>query len=627
MRLRIVAAAAVIVSLALGASPRRAAVEPGLVLRGTVVTMDDNHTVIPDGRVLVRGGLIAAVWSGADPPPGVDLAGVHTIGAGAHGLIFPGLINLHDHPGYDVLQLWPPPSSHREPDQGRPTGREPYDNRYQWSSIPPLPPSYLRLVRSPHDVLEAPDALDTQSEALVYAEARAALGGETAVQGEPHDTLANGLLVRNVEGVNFGRARADSYVPNVLLMGQETAADLRSRMTSGSLDAWFVHLAEGVPDRERASRDLYSSRHEFDALRELGLLTDTTVIIHGTGLERADFTAMRSAPAAGPNGDGLGAKLVWSPLSNLLLYGRTTRVYDALAEHVTVSLGTDWRPSGSNTLLDELKVADIAVRDRRILGGSRAEVPTLRSDVALDRTLVDMVTRNPAKTMRWWSQVGSVEPGKHADLLLLRRPSKSPTGGMPNTPYRNLMDATQRDVRLVLVDGAPVAGDVDALHTAGLSDVQIVQSPVGRFAKGLGSRSGALRGRLALPAVLRTLRLGLRALGGNGAKVASGPPPPSRVFSYLRAHWNRGADRSLSEAAFRDRVLAPYVGRIGTRINLERAQLPPLFTLDDRFFFSVLGGVADRSPPFRIYRANRNFVSAGKDPFTPRKFFRRWYQR
>ena len=69
-----------------------------------------------------------------------------------------------------------------------------------------------------------------------------------------------------------------------------------------------------------------------------------------------------------------------------------------------VSLGTDWTPSGSRTLLHELKVADDALRDPRLLGGSRDEVPAfalaakspaqrLLVETALDRALVDMVTR------------------------------------------------------------------------------------------------------------------------------------------------------------------------------------------------------------------------------------------
>jgi hypothetical protein len=46
----------------------------GILIEGaTVVTMDDHHTVIPHGRVLVRDGRITAVWSGRRPPDGVTI--------------------------------------------------------------------------------------------------------------------------------------------------------------------------------------------------------------------------------------------------------------------------------------------------------------------------------------------------------------------------------------------------------------------------------------------------------------------------------------------------------------------------------------------------------------------------
>src|SRR5262249_50794036 len=151
---------------------------------------------------------------------------------------------------------------------------------------------------------------------------------------------------------------------------------------------------------------------------------------------------MRAAPSIRADGvsDGRGAKLVWSPLSNLLLYGQTTNVYDAIVEGVLVSLGTDWSPSGSRTLLDELKVADIAMRDPRLLGGTRDEVPAFAvdgkrgadrqlADEALDQSLVDMVTRNPAQTLHWYDKVGSIEAGKLADLMLIHRPQHPPTPG------------------------------------------------------------------------------------------------------------------------------------------------------------------------------------------------------
>jgi 5-methylthioadenosine/S-adenosylhomocysteine deaminase len=565
---------------------------PSLLLRGTVVTMDDAHHVLADGNVLVRDGKIIAVWSGP-PPPGVSTEGARVVSAGQQGLIFPALIDVHNHPSYDVLPLWPPPSSNAEPAVGRPTGREPYDNRYEWNLT--TSPEYLRLVRNPQAALTDASALGLGRDVLVHAETQAALGGESALEGE-----STGVLIRAVEGQNFGRSRIDAWVPSIGNLPD--APDIAQRMASGTIDAWIVHLAEGVRDGDRERGDPFSSRHEFAVLRSLGLLTSATVIIHGTALERSDFAAMHSA----------GAKLVWSPLSNLLLYGSTTNVYDALAEGVTVALGTDWTPSGSPTLLDELKVADIALRDPRVLGRSRGEVPALASDVALDRLLVDMVTRNAAAALRW-PEVGSIEQGKHADLLVLRRPARSPTGGMPDSPYRNLIDATQRDVRLLLVDGRPVAGDPDAMRAAGADALQLVRSKAGGFTKAISAPG------IHIGAVESTLAKALRSLSGND--------------TYLRTHWAGGRDRGMSNAQFRTTVLAPLLGRVGGKINRERIALSPLFTADDHFFFTILGGRKTRdgrpndpAPPFRLYRANFNQIRRGGDPFAASGFYLRWYR-
>src|SRR4051812_37974612 len=92
---------------------------PATLLEGTIVTMNASRDVIHDGRVLVRDGRIVAVWRGGNTPDGIDLTGVVRVPLGHHAYIYPGLINLHDHPFYDVLPRWQPPSSHRQPTLGR----------------------------------------------------------------------------------------------------------------------------------------------------------------------------------------------------------------------------------------------------------------------------------------------------------------------------------------------------------------------------------------------------------------------------------------------------------------------------------------------------------------------------
>jgi len=448
----------------------------GILLRGTVVTMDAAGTILHNGNVLIRDGKIVATWIGAVPPKGTLLGNAVQIDLGSKGVIFPGLINLHDHPTFDMLELWPAPSSHVQENLGRPLGTEPYANRYQWNGMMASsvqPPEFRRLVDTPSSLLNSPIGLNLYPEVGKYAEVKAMLGGETAFQGGPADPRVDSILIRNVDDVNFGRDRIESRVPSIdSLVGTELSA-LLSRMQNSQVDAWTVHLAEGVRDGQRRVGDPFSSRGEFATLTSKGLLTDMTVIIHGNGLEAADFAAMHAAPSTrlDGTGDGLGAKLVWSPLSNLLLYGQTALVYQALQAGVVVSLGTDWSPSGSRNLLDELKIADITLRDPRLLGAERDLMPSLsvtgkagnareEAEIALDKLLVEMVTTNPAKTLRWTHEVGSIESGKFADIVLITKPRHTSATYLPNSPYRNLIDATEEDVRLVLVNGEPLAGDV-----------------------------------------------------------------------------------------------------------------------------------------------------------------------
>jgi cytosine/adenosine deaminase-related metal-dependent hydrolase len=591
--------------------------------------MDDNHTVIPDGSVYVVGNTVAAMWSGATPPAGLDLTRASVVDPGPGTLIFPGMINLHDHPSYDVLPLWPPPSSHRQPEAGRPAGTEPYANRYQWNTQGATSPQELRrIVQSPQDILLSVDGLELYAEVMKRAEARGVLAGQTSIQGEGDtEPVVDGLLSRNTNGANFGRNRVEQRVPSVEDPAFTTeAAALKARADAGQVDAWLVHLGEGVRDSERRLGDMLSSRHELDRIAQLGILNDAAVAMHGVGFERTDFATMRAAPTVGVGGGGLGAKLVWSPLSNLLLYGRTAEVYDALAEGVTVSLGTDWTPSGSNTLLGELKVADLALRDTRLLGDSRSDVPPLLDDFALDRALVDMVTRNPARTLRW-PEVGTIDTGKVADLFMMRRPTRSPTGGMPASPYRSLIDATERDIALVLVDGDPRAGDVEIMRALRGRDLDIVTSTTGGYSKAIDvTGPGIPHGHERLARIERRLAAGLRALGGDGAAPGSGPRPPTATYSYLRKHLEGGRYVLTNDAAFRDQVLAPRYGRLPDgRINLERIELRPLLAHDDHFFFALLGGLTDPAPPFLPYPFNANFVTLAGNPFVPAAFATRWW--
>lgn len=567
------------------------------------------------GGVLVRNDKIIATWAGPTPPAEVPVGNAVEVDVGPDALIFPGLINLHDHPSFGVFETWPPPSAHVQKELGRPTGTEPYANRYQWNGKKgtPTPVPYYDLIASPHKAVIEKGLFREMEK---YAEVRAVLGGETTSEGG--DPATDGGLIRNVESENFGRSRIDSRVLPIDDLSPSEVSSLLKRMQHAQIDAWIVHLAEGVRDGQLRDDDPFSSRNEFAILVLKHLLTDMTVIVHGNALEPEDFAAMREAPTIRGDGvgDGLGAKLVWSPLSDLLLYGQTALIYQALKAHVVISLGTDWSPSGSRNLLDELKIADITLRDSRLLGSDRDLVPSVSvarkrgharqaAEIALDKLLVEMVTTNPAKTLRWTQEVGSIEPGKFADLVLITKHSRPSAEGLPDSPYRNLIDATERDVRLVLVNGEPLCGDVAIMEKLKPGDYEVIPSVAGCFSKAID---------------VTDVRVKLKA---------------RKAQFQIRP--KESAQKQLDDAAailIAKEKFESVQTQLADTLTKEGVRLSPVFIEDDHFYFHMLGGevsaatglIADDEPPFQLYLANFNHVQSLGNPFIAQLYRDRYFQ-
>jgi hypothetical protein len=67
-----------------------------------------------------------------------------------------------------------------------------------------------------------------------------------------------------------------------------------------------------------------------------------------------------------------------------------------------------------------------------------------------DFDLIALATRNAAKILRWENQLGTLEPGKRADLLVV--------SNQDGDPYQHLLTRSERDVELVVINGVPRYG-------------------------------------------------------------------------------------------------------------------------------------------------------------------------
>jgi hypothetical protein len=133
---------------------------------------------------------------------------------------------------------------------------------------------------------------------------------------------------------------------------------------------------------------------------------------------------------------------VWSPFSNLLLYGRTLDLAHLRRSGVTFSIGCDWAPTGSKNLLQELKVA-------------RHEVARQGADYTSEE-LVRAVTASAAAVTGWQDLLGVLRKDALADILVIEG-----TGG---DAFDHLIDATEAAIRLVVIDGRARYGDRELME-------------------------------------------------------------------------------------------------------------------------------------------------------------------
>jgi cytosine/adenosine deaminase-related metal-dependent hydrolase len=367
-------------------------------VRGRVVCMDPARTVLADGTVYMEKGAIVAVQPATVAPP-AGFAQVQPLQTS--GTVYPGLIDLHNHVSYNVLPLWPVPKE--------------YSNRDQWAGTK----EYRQLVTMPMEAIGSDPDLTA---ALVrYVECKCLLGGVTTTQG--FKLFSNsGIthyyrgLVRNVESTGHKDLKnATCRIADVEAKERDKFA---ARLAKSS--CLLLHLSEG---------DDAAARKHFQALQGADgtwAVAPPLAGIHCAALTPPDFQVL----------GGAGAAMVWSPLSNRLLYGATADVAAAKRSGVRIALGPDWSPTGSKNLLGELKAAH---------AWNAGQSPP----VFTDEELVAMVTCQPAAILGW-RPLGSLAAGKRADLIVV--------AGKQGDPYTHLVASAETDLRLVVVNGTPRYG-------------------------------------------------------------------------------------------------------------------------------------------------------------------------
>ncbi len=516
---------------------------PRYGLRGRVVTMNATRDVLAEGIVWVADGTITDVTPANQTPPAH--AGSTVIATS--GTIYPGMIELHNHLAYNAIPLFRIPKL--------------YTKREEWQGTR----GYRRYVSGPAGVIASMPELIKAT--IRYVECKSLISGTTTTQGltlraAPIKHLYKGI-VRNAEqpdaaGLDPARPKIGDVTPD----GRESF-----RKSLAGKGARVIHLAEGLPTSK-------AHQHFVDLQFPNGTwaIGPKFVGIHSTALTAADMGVMHQN----------GGSIVWSPFSNLILYGGTTDVRSALQLGVKVALGSDWAPTASKNLLNELKVARILSDDQQ-LG-------------LTDQQLVEMVTVTPSQMLGWQASLGSIEPTKLADVAVV--------SGVTGDPYRHLIDATETDIRLVVIGGVArygtpallgkvspvdeqveVAGSKRAFHLD-TKDPDPVLGPMG-----LGDAATALADALEhMPE--RAAAIGSADLGLLANEAVAGAEADDRWFLELDQPPIAGLDATIYEG-MAPALIDVVIGAESFASIAVPLKLDPLATEGDDTFFEMLANLAN----------------------------------
>jgi cytosine/adenosine deaminase-related metal-dependent hydrolase len=399
----------------------------------------------PERWILVEEGKIAAL-SEERPPVAEDALVVET---GPDDWIFPGLLDLHTHSTYNLLPLWDAPLA-------------PFDNRFAWRADA----GYLREVKDVYQRFDPRNNEEFRDVLAVAAELQAVAGGTTVLQedtdldrglGDEHSLVLCRDTAKPADLLDAGSQTilsvlelfrpGDDGEPQEQWGLDRYRNDSRRTADGERLQATLVHLAEGRSGfGHHRGPDPYC-RREFEALRRHPAFADADAvrrsrlaIVHGSGIdvtdpEHLDFLVER------------GISIVWSPVSNLLLYGDTLDVETLLDAGVEVALGSDWSPSGSKHVWDEAKFA-------------RFWLDAIGSSVS-DAQVFRMATSAAGRCLGL-PRLGRLELGGLADFFILR--CRRDTGN----PFEVFFSTSDRHVRATLIGGRPIYGDADFLAGFGV---------------------------------------------------------------------------------------------------------------------------------------------------------------
>lgn len=435
--------------------------ECDLLLYGTVVTMDDQQSIIKDGAVAVTGDVISAVGRADELRQLFRASESLEI---TRGLIMPGLVNVHTHAAMscmrglaDDLPLMTWLTDHIFPVEGNLTG----EMVYHASLL-----SMIEMIKSgTTSFCDMYLFADDVARACVSSGMRGWIGEVLYDFPSPnYGALANGFayveeIIDRYQEHPLVSVTVDPHA--VYTCSPELLCSLKEMAVKHDL-RYVIHLSENNDEVAQVTERY--GRSPVEHLESLGLLDERVVADHCVVLTENEIDLLAKR----------GVNVAHCPESNMKLASGVAPVPDLLRAGINVGLGTDG--SASNNDVDLFGEMDTAAKLHKV---SRLDPTVMTAEETLH-----MATMGGARVLGAAEDIGSIETGKKADIIMLdmNQPHLTP---MYYVPSHLVYAVRGSDVVHTVINGALVMRDRKILTI----DEKKVMAKINEFSFTLAGKS------------------------------------------------------------------------------------------------------------------------------------------
>lgn len=407
-----------------------------LILKNaTIVTMDDSYRIIPDGALAVDGDSIVAVGERAEVTAGFDAA--ETLDCGGK-VVIPGLVNAHTHVPMTLVRGL---ADDRRLDVWLLGYMMPVEREF-------VSPDFCRLGTQLACAEMIRGGVTTFADMYYFEDSVAQATAEIGMRAVCSQTVlkfpspdAASYEDSLAAGRDFIQAWKDHplIVPSIAPHAPYTCTpEILRACTELAVEfdvPLHIHLSETLQEVEQWRQEY--GMPVIPWVKKQGVLEAKVLAAHCVHVDDGEINTLAHA----------GAGVSHNPSSNLKLASGFAPIVDMLQAGLHVGIGTDG-PASNNDLdmFDELRLASFIAKGK---SGDPTALPA--------RVTFAMGTRLGAQALHLGHLIGSLEPGKRADLVVLDQDTLHNTphfGREPDAFYARMIYAMKStDVTDVMVNG------------------------------------------------------------------------------------------------------------------------------------------------------------------------------